>query len=290
MTIGGLIRSDQGLLSQHVLYPKRQSSDFSVISSTNASNKQIESSYLTNKNIVLLNSEKTNVDNLLSSTEEVIGNQKPDQDAISITNAAVDDDETPEEYTQRLDGIKEAIREVVIKKEAFSPLWAEALLLVGKNQSLYTDGQLLQELKFVYEKIIEKHPELTNDGKQYFIRQIDQTNKFIEKSSIDSMEDSKEFIESLHEVIHVERQGLGSLNQKIEWLESVYFVLSIRAKTKEEKSFYENKMSHMQKYINKLNPQDQSSLDKQKIYAKLKAYIREYRKEELDQYCNQSNV
>ncbi|MGL5263839.1 MAG: hypothetical protein ACRDAI_04590 [Candidatus Rhabdochlamydia sp.] len=289
MAIGNLIRFDQSLLNQHAL-PKRQTFDFSAISSTNASNKQIESSYLTNKNIVLLNSEKTNVDNLLSSTEEVTGIQKPDQESISIINEAVDDDETPEEYTQRLDGIKEAIRKVVIKKEDFSPLWAEALLLVGKNQSLYTDGQLLQELKFVYEKIIEKHPELTNDGKQCFIRQIDQTNKFIEKSSIDSMEDSKEFIESLHEVIHVERQGLGSLNQKIEWLESVYFVLSIRAKTKEEKSFYENKMSHMQKYINKLNPQDQSSLDKQKIYAKLKAYIREYRKEELDQYCNQSNV
>ncbi|MGL5625993.1 MAG: hypothetical protein ACRDDW_00550 [Candidatus Rhabdochlamydia sp.] len=290
MKVGGLIRFDQNLLSQQILYPKRQSSDFSdAISSTNTSTRQIDSSYLMNKNIVSLNSKKTNVDNSLSSTEGVTSIQKPDQDSVSIINEAVDDDETPEEYTQRLDGIKEAIREVVIKKEAFSPLWAEALLLVGKNQSLYTDGQLFQELKFIYEKIIEKHPELTNKGKQYFTKQIDQTNQLIERSSVDSIEDSKEFIESLHEVIHVERQGLGSLNQKIEWLESVYFVLSIRAKTKEEKSFYENKMSHMQKYINKLNPQNQSSLE-QKICTALKAYIREYRKEELDQYYNQSNI
>lgn len=284
MTIGSLARFNPNV--EMPLYSQKQTPN---CSSSLLSTRYIEPHYLMNKNIVLLDSEKINLDNARFSTEEEVhDNQKLDQDSISIINEEVNEDETSAEYTQRLDGIKETIREIVIEKGIFFPLNAEALLLVAENQALYTDDQLLKELKVTYKEIISKHKELTDKERKYFEEKVNKLNKFIKEEYGSSTEESNDFIDSLSEIIHAE-QGLESLSQKMEWLESIYSVLFIRTQKEKKGSFYEQNVNHLQKCIKNMNSQGQDFLI-EKLRQAFKTYKRTSMKEELDQYYNQSNV
>jgi hypothetical protein len=284
MTVGNFVRFNPNVEIQ--LYSQKQTSSCSSSSLISRATRHIEPHYLMNKNIVLLDGEKTNLDNSLSSTEEEVhGNQILDQDGISIINEEIDE-ETPEEYTQRLDGIKETIREIVIEKGIFFPLNAEALLLVGKNQVLYTDDQLFKELKVTYKEIISKHKELTDQEKKYFEKKVNKLNKFIKEEYDSAIEEPNDFIDSLSEIVHMEQ---GSLIQKMEWLESIYSVLFIRTQEEKKGSFYEQNVNHLQKCIKNMNSQDQDSLV-EKLRQSFKTYKRASMKEEQNQYRNQSNV